>query len=134
MTVEDHQLAHGAMVWLGLGELPQQLVPLRCQSVESAVQVRKRPLEPGDVRSGGPGVRAVQGVLRNRGVPLRIIIEMLMETQFLGDQLPLASQFGDVVIEPQDAALQQAHIALRVWFEDQRYLAALDRSPPRGAL
>lgn len=85
MTVEQHQLAHGAMVWPGLGELPQQFVSLGCQSIESVIKVRKRPLESGYVGSGCSGVRAVQRVFRDRSVPLRIIVEMLMESQLLGD-------------------------------------------------
>jgi hypothetical protein len=105
MTVEQHQLAHGAMVWPGLSELPQQLVSLGSQSIDSLVKVRKRALEANDVGASGPGVRAVHGVLRDGSITLRIIVEMLVKSQFLGDQLPPVGQLGKVIVEPQDPPL-----------------------------
>jgi len=95
----------------GLGEPLQQLVTLGCQPIESVVDIGQRALEANDIRSGRPGVGPIEGTLGNRGISLGVVVEVLMETQLLSDELALATQSLEVVVELEDAVLQAAHVA-----------------------
>ena len=66
------------------------------------------PPKPLHIRGGDPGVLALDRT-PDRGVATGVVIEVQMDAQLLFGEVDLGAQPGDLIVDPEEAALGSAH-------------------------